>query len=96
MVEKQQIALRNWREFYANQLLLFQDARDRLSGLSSVPEGNLRILSEKIRHLKHRTSMRHTGRPHRILPVLRELASGRYCRFSKGILSAGLDLVAQG
>jgi len=96
MVEKQQIALRNWREFYAIQLLLFEDAHARLSGLSSVPERNLRILSEKICHVKHRTSLRHVSRPRRVWPVLRELASGGYGRFSKGILSAGLDLVARG
>lgn len=76
---------------------LRQRARDveALKRLQGVPlrAGRREMLKEAIRHLDARSSLPEL-RSHRVLPVLREVASGRYGRMSRGLTSALRDLLA--
>ncbi len=66
-----------------------------LERLAHVPlaAGRREMLEEAARHLEVRSGLP-DPRVRRILPVLREIASGRYSRMSRGLASACRDLIA--
>jgi hypothetical protein len=57
---------------------------------------HLAELERRLRHLESRRAMYDVPRWRRILPVAREVLSGRYPLYSRGLKSALLDLVARG
>jgi len=65
----------------------------RLSKVPGVPPARLDAVADRVRHLGVRAQLP-PGRVARVRPVLRELTSGRYRRFSSGARSALLDLVS--
>lgn len=67
------------------------DRRLRETG-AEVPAGSRRILSESATHIDARLALP-ADRWRRLVPVIRELASGRYHRASQGVLSAAKDAV---
>jgi hypothetical protein len=65
----------------------------RLGEVKGVPSARLAAVADRVRHLGVRAQLP-PGRAARVRPVLRELTSGRYSRFSGGPRSALLDLVS--
>lgn len=77
----------------ATDLARFRAARERL-GIAvgaSVRQGAAAHLDDMIAHLEVRSGL---ARPRfkRLVPVLREASTGRYGRYSRGLLSVGQDL----
>lgn len=60
------------------------------SNLRDLIEMSISRKKENILHLENRLKLP-DKRVHRIMPILQELLSGRYSKFSKGLLSAGKD-----
>lgn len=91
--EKKRIATSQWRAFQKSEAARYPVLRERLLALKPESDKWEDALGEKIKHVTARSSLS-PCRAFRIAPVARELITGRYFRFSKGILSAGLDLTA--
>jgi len=90
--QKKAIAQSNWATFYAADRARYTLLMDRLERLDPQSDAWREILKAKIEHAEARASMP-KNRLLRLRPVLSELFNGRYARFSRGILSAGLDLI---
>ncbi len=67
-------------------------AQERLAAMKTANEPAMRMLAGKIAHLKVRCGLP-AARFKRLIPVTREICNGRYLRFSRGLLSAGVDLL---
>ena len=81
-----------WRTWPSSQIPSYRVLREALQRLSPTPDRALCVLDDKIRHLEARSSLPDSwlGRPK---TVLTELLARRYHRFSRGLLSAGVDLM---
>lgn len=79
---------------YGDELVHHEFLRDRLTKLdpNRVPARHLRALSRKIAHHQVRSSLQ-DSRISRVVPVSRELVTGHYNHYSRGLRSAGFDLV---
>ena len=64
-----------------------------MTEVSAIPANRVRVVEQRTKHLAARAGLS-DGRFSRVAPVLRELASGRYRRFSNGLRSAAIDLLS--
>lgn len=73
----------------------FQELVERVASVSSIadcPAGNMRLLEEKLVHLRERASIRSTVGIKRVARVGREALTGRYQRYSRSWRSVVRDL----
>lgn len=68
-------------------------ALQRLKDTPGVPVQQLDLIRQALVHLEARVCLP-ASRPQRLFPILREVVSGRYRRWGKGVASALRDLIA--